>query len=858
MSQQEMISRQASDRLTNFDINGNQDIAAMMMPDGPPDYTTIDPQDLDRPTTPFPRPMSLTPLNSGGQDAQRAQWPLPPSVEDEVRPDSSLSYTSSRNTNAKRVKSHSRKSKLRSPYTANRPEPIAERRIRKRSASTSSSGGKCIMTLQVPKIKIVRPASRHGQNGLDSMSNLSTINSEQSVSGTQTKKRRFISQLSRDWTTTLGSFVSLTSSSPDHDINISEPYNFQHQAGFSSPAVAGPTPQSATENRHSRTQSGHTGCDFSRHGSATARQSMTQSILMDMRTESRVGNRTSLPVDMPNVISPIDNAVFDANCGQNSSVRASVNRFQSPASPSPPATVRHFQPAAIPPRPATMLCGEPEDVPFKMSMDRALFWLAGIMTQMLLLSFVASVVVNGYVNKRDRNVSDGLVLWMSSSVACLVVAFGTLSIFWARRFTRRIICDSRRYASTEAIFELRFSLVSREDVLFWSMAALIECCVISTAAAIAYMACANLGDSQVDNGIIVWLSFSLLALLPLFLAFNFLYSRRLTTRVIRDHRQHQRDEEWIELRSRGNTVTGLPAVPEQARLAHQIIQSASQDAHHKAWEDFASDHTRLRSYAERPDHRISQNIAAADETQKRLSVDGSLPHGATEMAISEIQATASHRTSLIGIARSESLIVSQKYEAAPSMSSSTSADTIKSADTEAAIMPKSAADAHRSLATTFNEKSDTVLSAEEMSSISIPAIPKMAYIPHSAAMADLSSEANNLAISESNSKSTISSLISSYATTEPEIRTYSPHGRRSEALHSHPVAAATMMRPIIITEAGTPNSEKSVDRYAPFVESSGSVSDKTEWDIRDGLASRLATMTPIEERSEAASVYCGR
>jgi hypothetical protein len=270
----------------------------------PPDYATIDPNDGDRGVVPFPRfPMSAnssrTTLGNGsdpfittsqtGQTVTgtQPQWPLAsnggaPAVS---QSDSEHSYTSSRlrRPNA----SQARKFKLRSPLTANRPDPIAARRdAKKRSVSLESPGKGNGMPKLPSRARIAPGRGKITHYPVGSMSNLPPAAPRRREVSKENKSSSggAFSRIGSNWSTTLGSIFSGRSDSAAESGN---------------------------------------------HGEGNS-----PSVLMDVRTESRINNRTSLPVNMPNVLSPIDRVVYDPGHGRSNSAHGSTVRlFNSPDSP---------------------------------------------------------------------------------------------------------------------------------------------------------------------------------------------------------------------------------------------------------------------------------------------------------------------------------------------------------------------------------------------------------------------------------------------------------------------------------------------------------------------------------------------
>ncbi|KAK9777972.1 hypothetical protein SCAR479_05298 [Seiridium cardinale] len=825
MSSQDVriVIRPASGQIGNHDVQdvrGDHDAVSDLSADGPPDYATLDPNELNRSVTPFPRPKSPTPSSA---PAPRG-WPLAGS-DDGSRSDSSKSCTSSRLRN-KRAKSQSRKFKRISPKTVNRPDPIASRRNRKRALSTSSAASSKSPTkkmLQIPAM--ARITSRRGDDAFTHVTpsgSISTLANNQ-PSGSQ-KKRGLVSQLSHgDWTT-IGSFFSQSanSSSSHRGVEISQPYNFRHEGGIgssSSAFIRGPD---------------------NTHNADGDEPSRTSRILMDIRTESRLGNRTSLPVHLPNAFSPIDASMFDADCGHKSSVRPAVrktvNPFQSP--PSSEETVYQQQPSGKDSPGNDAELGDAHIDTTKASVNRILFWAMAALTQICLTITVASITIAVCNDHNDEKIDGGATIALVLSLAGALVFGVIFACLYAHRLTGRIV---REYTGVR--METFFFKLSPERVTYWALAILAEVAFISTGAAVTVITLDSHHGLDVDAGIIAWLIVSIISFIVLGLALASLYTRRVSNRLVRAHRAEQQNEEWFELHS--GTQRNFSHRGDQRKLARDIIKSVTQDGCNiqANQEQTAFGHGGFRHINSHD--QVSNTIAGRDSQRVGQNM-------------TQIQ---NPRASLIGIARSDSLMRHPNNPTTPSMSSSIgTAETYESEGTEKPIISK------QSSPPAAHPRSDptTILSAEEMSMISMPK-QKQSYIPHSLAMADLSSEAPqhlSPSVTTSNTKSTIASLISSYASepgarisNEPITRAYSPEslGRRQDALHSHPVS--TSLRPIV-TEAGTPNSQKSDDRVLTV-----DTGMKTDWSIRDGLATRMTTMTPIEERSEAgtrSSLLTGR
>jgi hypothetical protein len=729
MSQTQAINMQEQNSAQDLEVMNAADS------DGLPDYATIDPNDGERSVTPFPRPVSPTPLQFSGMasddDGGRTHWPLANADEVE-RPGSEYSYTSAGRYNSTRAKLQARKAKRTKAQSTSQGHFFFTRRLAAAKRSTSNDLGD--VASGIPKARLASGRGRLLMQRNNSAGSFSTFTNHRAAPKKPESKQGSgilpqMSQITSGCWSTMGSFFSSSSAVPvASELSISGPFELRHIAGVGSAGAA------FVDRANEAAAATADAADESD-------ELKTQSVLMDVRSESRLGNRTSLPVNMPNAISPIDNTVVDVGRGHDTPVRGGVNRFASPASPA--ATVHHIRPSTSNPAQYATIFHDGKAAFCNMASGRVLFWIVAGMAQtsMLLVAASLAVIVVQHYEGEVHTVADMLFL---------------ASVFWL----------------------------------------LLSGLILST-----------------------------------------LHARRLSGQMVREHRDRQRDEELVE-QVRMPTQISNGVGPLQDELAHRkILAAADQETQDRAWDKFASNPNRVRSYVKRLEDEVQRmsDSRAKSNAHKRVS-------GIFEVV--NLQRADPH-PDMIGIARSDSLIHALNEDGSPGMPPSVTFQTFETVTNDTA--PPSF---FRQLGT--NENSGSALSEEEETSPISRSVPTLATrIPHSAAVADLSSEAN-IDMSSSNTKSTISSLIGSYVS-DSETRPSASYGRVNEALHSHPIDRRD--RPIV-TEAGTPNSDKSGDRYR--VPDSGSAGDETDWSIRDGVASRLATMTPIEERSESASAYGSR
>lgn len=683
-----------------------------------------------------------------------------------------------------------------------------------RGRSTSPGAQGDTMRMQIPFP--VRPPTRHGLkrsfNNMGSTSPESTGNDApigrrlREVNPTRLKNG-LANQLSRGAQvfSSAGSFFPFTHESPSKT-RISAPYGFRHVAR----AEHGGGPMG--------------GIDHGPDSDPEATLNQTHRVLLDVRTNSRLENRTSLPVAMPNVTSPIDETQFDAGCGHDSS-RNSFNPF--PSQTVTPATVQIHRPDPIP--------------------------AASRQRRIKMPKFNIREVING-------------------------PGKGWSAAFWA-------------------------SIVSA-----WITAA-------STVAAITSMIDRTNRHEVVPSNEAAWLALSITFCFASWVAIAITYAPRRTSQVMASHRNSQNEEEMIEMqdmiRQRYSTPTPIrnsdPAI-ELNDMTQRRTSGAAVTGQNERASRFAGGITTPEPVHIRQSSRIVaeglHNLAAPPNSTQSKRASGIFDAESVRTALyaqsiietRPVAAPMRVNCTPIGIARSESILRSVTRHHAADHRHGQEQHAPASGNDERAE------DRHRSDST----KSGTTVSTYESMGTDTPMIAKRESgekasasslqeskeslastsdnqvsdgIPHSVAVPDLSSETNIPVMPSVDTKSTLSSLISSYfddsekedaaahskdASGTAYTKTYNAP-RPKEALGSHPIQRAVSNNPFkrlkeehqlphkIVTEVGTPDSQKSSERFPSYVEK-GINNDHGE--TRSGTANRREPMTPIAERSEAAIAEC--
>lgn len=666
------------------------------------------------------------------------------------------------------------------------------------------------MGLQIPSP--VRPPTRHGlkrsfndmgSTSLESTSNGAPIGRRLRDINPNRLKNGLATQLSRGAQvfSSAGSFFPFSRESPAKT-RISAPYGFRHVAR----AEHGGGPMG--------------GIDHGPDSDPEATLNQTHRVLLDVRTNSRLENRTSLPVAMPNVTSPIDETQFDAGCGHDSS-RNSFNPF--PSQSVTPATVQIHRPNPIP------TASRPRGV--KMP------------------KFNIRNVING-PGKR-----------------------------WSAAFWASIVSSWITAASTVAAVTSMIGHTNRREVIPSNEAA--------------------------------WLALSITFCFASWVAIAITYAPRRTSQVMASHRHSQNEEEMIEMRDmirhRYSTPTRIhnsdPAIElddmTQRRTTEAAVSGQNERASHFPAGIATPEPVHIRQSSRIVAEGLHNLAAPPNSTQsKRASGIFDAESVRTALYAQSIIETrpvaASMRVSgtPIGIARSESILHSiarqrgtdlrrgQEQQApasdnsgraedrnrSDSTKSGTTVDTCQSMGTETPMIVKRESGESESTQSLQNSKEPLASSSDNQGS---------GRIPHSVAVPDLSSEKNISALPSVGTESTLSSFITSYADDSDKddaaIHKEDASGpahtkvynapRPKEALGSHPMQRAVSNNPFkrlqkecqlphkIVTEVGTPDSQKSSDRFPSYVDK-GVTQDHRE--TSNGTANRREPMTPIAERSEVA------
>ncbi|KAK7992806.1 hypothetical protein PG988_001600 [Apiospora saccharicola] len=674
-----------------------------------------------------------------------------------------------------------------------------------RGRPTSPVAQDATMRLQIPSP--ARPPARHGLkrpfNDRGSASPESTGND--APLGHRLRqtnpiriKNGLTSQLSRGAQifSSAGSFFPFTHESPSKT-RISAPYGFRHVAS----AEHGGGPMG--------------GVDHGPDSDPEATLHQTHRVLLDVRTNSRLENRTSLPIAMPNVTSPIDETQFDAGCGHDSS-RNSFNPF--PSQTVTPATVQIHRPDPVP----------------AASRQRG-------------------------VKMPNFNIHD-------------VINIG-----------------------------------NRWRVAFWASYTSAWITALSTVAAITTIIDHSNDEEIVSSNEAAWLSLSIVLSIASWAAIAITYARRKTSQVMASHRNSQNEEEMIEMR---DMIRQRYSTPTPVRNSDPAIELDDMTQRHTSTAAIAAGITTPEPAHIRQSSRIVaeglHNLAAPPHSTQSKRASGIFDAESVRTALyaqsiietrppaMSMQANATP----IGIARSESILHSiNRHRRADSRHDQE--QHVSSSDSNKQAEDRGRSDSTKSGTTVETYESmgtDTPMIAKRESgetqssqSLQFPEVPKeplasssdnqaSGRIPHSVAVPDLSSETNIPILPSVETNSTISSLLTSYFD-DSEKEDAATHGkdasgaaytktynapRPKEALGSHPVNNKRVVsnNPFkrlreehqlphkIVTEVGTPDSQKSSDRF-PSV-GKGTINDHRE--TQNAQANHREPMTPITERSEATLI----
>ncbi|KAK6840567.1 hypothetical protein PG995_016321 [Apiospora arundinis] len=655
-----------------------------------------------------------------------------------------------------------------------------------------------------------RPPTRHGLkrpfDATKSVSSESTSNDGPVSEGVRDDSSKRVehglaSQLSRGAQvfSSAGSFFPFKSEEPPKT-RISAPFGFRHVAR----AEHGGGPMGGT--------------DHGPDADPQATLNQTHRVLLDVRSNSHMENRTSLPVAMPNVTSPIDEGQFDAGCGHHSS-RNSFNPF--PSQTNTPATVQVHRPD----HPPAASCKRAFSLP-RIDISkyikplnnnwRIAFYTAIISAQITVLSTSAAIALMVQHANDHEVVPINLAVGLALSVAFCFVSLAAIVITYARRRTCRVMESHRNSQNEEELMEMRGILRH------------------STPTPI------RLNDPAVEL-------------------------EDMTQRHVLGIAIAGQSEKTAHL-------SGRITAPEQAYI-RQSSRIVAQGLHNLAAPPNSTQSRRVGGIYD------SQSVRTALVAQ---SIIKGQPFGVSGRAV----------TTPIGVARSDSLLHSAVYENGVSPQHREVQQQAIASDNDKRADERNRSHSTESDATEATYESvgtDTPMIAEKSSpplphasepskdEKPMPAVSETGGIPHSVAVADLSAKTNVPALPSVETKSTLSSLVDSYADENEKdqvdykgrdaagssyIKTYNaPHP--NEALGSHPVQhGASRKNPFkrlqelpkpphkIVTEAGTPESQKGTERFPAYVERAGANNEHHREAIQS-LQSIRAPMTPIVERSES-------
>ena len=749
----------------------------------------------ERPLTPYSRDPS--PSSSGTtMAAPLADWPLASDAGDAVvdraateRPKSRLSHTAQ---NGHRIPMMRGREAIKSHLVPSFHFPrTASLHGQAHGESTSLGAEDGTIRLQIPAPS-VRPPTRHGlKRSLPSAGSSNSDATGSNVPFGQTAredsskriKHGLATQISRGAQvfSSAGSFFPFKSEEPAKT-RISAPFGFRHVAR----AEHGGGPMGGT--------------DHGPDADPEATLNQTHRVLLDVRTNSRLENRTSLPVAMPNVTSPIDETQFDAGCGHDSS-HYSFNPFHSQSQTMTPATLQIHRPANPPVTSGKRTFSLPklhvsEYLKRPVGPWNIAFWTAIMSAQITIISTAAAIALMVQHSNDHEVIPGNMAMGLALSVVFCFTSMAAIAVTYARRRAAQVMQTHQYSQKEEELIEMR-------NIIRHSTPTRIR-----------------RSDPAID------------------------LEDMTQRRTVETAGQNERS-----LRSSGGITT-----PEQVHI-HQSSRIVAEGLHNLAAPPNSTQSKRKGGIYD------SASVCTALVAQ---SIIKGQPFGASGQAV----------TTPIGVARSESLLRS----AVPNHGDSHYGESQRQASASDSI--ERADDRNRSHSTESNTTQATyesmgtetpMISDSHVTTSTVPGPSRekensAGGIPHSVAVPDLSSENKMPPLPSAETQSTLSSLITSYAGGSETDLVNNNAPRRSEALSSHPVQrAANTNNPFkrlqeqhklphqIVTEAGTPESQKSIERFPSYVDSNGPAPSENR-EALQALQGLRAPMTPIVERSESPIV----
>ncbi|KAF3011308.1 hypothetical protein E8E14_001519 [Neopestalotiopsis sp. 37M] len=716
------------------------------------------------------------------------------------------------------------------------------------------------------------------------------------------KKGGLLSSLSRDLGGTIGSFFSQSGEAAPERPTIGRPYNFRREDG-AGPGLSGFFEDhrdsiEAYSKNHAAANNNNSAPDSAAEQSSTniSEEHGSSRNLVAPRPPTRRGNRTSLGVTVPNAISPIGEAHMPKDPARDESPEViesfgttTVIHATPPTTGSSTNQNRNF---GWPGFGGNGSNGNGEkglvNRLFSLSPAKvtAMFWVFAVCTQAAYAVVIACCSILVYNCNEEEQYDKGAITGLVISLISMLI-FGLLFVAcYARRISNRTIQKFQGRRIETLLFR-----ITADQLMYWTWVTFVEVSYTSTVAAVTIIAAGSSRGEDADIGALIWLLVSVVLLAGFSFALAMQHARRTSTRIVRGHRSQQRGDDLIELQPMGTRNFSRPT-NDSMQLAHELEAAVGRDS---------QNHQNLPTPATLPSIYSQQvlvtrirnpNIRTAVSASNDLSQD--LDHTEQRVAQNEdVDASG------ISIAISDSL-VGQCDESSPSHSFSSELtyhsgrsdivhelDNSEKHDTLTAKSSSTPGSAPH-----LDSDYGSLLSAEQMSIISLPTAAKL-YLPHTSAVADLSSDDRSVPSSPVCTPHTKASASPQIVSSSPfdfhgATSNVSAHhaddfsipqalkrnlsqasipqatmkrnlsqaslGRRDEALGSHPIVASQFRQADY--DAGkfvhTPRSSDAYMHDGDPGPSSGPYSSAVGTHPRDTNFGFYA-MTPIEERSESGT-----
>ncbi|ETS74458.1 hypothetical protein PFICI_14324 [Pestalotiopsis fici W106-1] len=715
---------------------------------------------------------------------------------------------------------------------------------------------------------------------LASSDTAATLNGNKAVP--EKKRGGLISSLSRDFSGTIGSMFSHTE--PERRA-IGKPFGFRRDDG-AGPGLSGFFEEHRDSiEAYSQANAAAANINISAPDSTVEQNNANDTDehnssrgLVAPRPPTRRGNRTSLQVTIPNAISPIGEAHIPKKPVRNDSEEV-IESFGTTTViyATPPDTGdfanrnRNF---GWPGSGGNRRNGGGNSglVNLLQNLSPAtitiLFWILAILAQAAYTIVIVCVSILAYNSESEQQYDEGALRGLVASLIGILVFGPLFAVCYARRISNRTIKKHSNLRIETMVFRGR-----PDQFLYWLFVALAELSYTSTTAAVTIITVASHDGQDASNGTIIWLMLSVFAFALFGFPFAMMHARRTSTRIVRGHRSQQRHDDSIELQPVGTRNFSRPT-NDPMQLAHELEAAVGRDN-----ENLPTPATLPSIYSQSVLVTRSQN----PNVRTPVAVYNDFSHDLDRTIAQNEDVDPSG----ISIAISDSLVGHcDESSPTPSISSgltyhSGRSDLQKIDSPLEQVTPTPKSSSTPGSAPQLDSDYGSVLSAEQMSIISIPTAATKVHIPHSSAVADLSSSSDD--------RSMVSSPLRTphtKASASPQIVSSSPFdfqgatssvsahhaaefsiprgggmkrsisqaslGRRDEALGSHPIPDHWRQidydaGKIHSTQRRMSNEYMSGDPGP----SSGPFSSATphQRDTNYGFYA----MTPIEERSESGT-----